>query len=160
MNLKKKIIATTLSALMFTTPAWALNTNDIEHYDDISYYAEYYADRYDIPKELILGVIEIESTFDHEADNGTCKGLMQINKINQKWLNSEFGRKMNLLSIEDNIAAGSYILAGYYHKYDLHYALMCYNGGKGYANKMKAKGITSTRYSRDVINSMENYKEE
>jgi soluble lytic murein transglycosylase-like protein len=160
MNLKKRIITTTLSALMLLTPVQALNTNDIEHYDDIVYYAEYYADRYDIPKELVMGVIEIESTFDHKADSGNCKGLMQINKVNQKWLNSEFGRKMDLLSIKDNIAAGSYILAGYYHKYDLHYALMCYNGGKGYANKMKNKGITSTRYSRDVINATQDYKEE
>ena len=115
------------------------------------------SERYDIPAELILAVIETESSFRPDAENDGCIGLMQIQKDKLPWLESEYDRKLDLRDIEDNVYAGAYILAGYYHKYDIHYALMCYNGGVGYARKMARKGYESSKYSRKVVNRYENW---
>lgn len=116
--------------------------------------AEGAAERYDIPVELILAVIETESTYRPDAKNGSCRGLMQIHMVNLDWLERDFGREIDLYDIEDNVYAGSYILAGYYHKYDIHRALMAYNGGQGYMRKMVRKGYTSSKYSRKVVKIM------
>lgn len=122
--------------------------------------AEGAAERYEIPVELILAVIETESTYRPNAKNGSCRGLMQINTVNLDWLESEFGRELDLYDIEDNVYAGSYILAGYCHKYDIHTALMAYNGGQGYMRKMVRKGYTSSKYSRKVVGIMEEMQDE
>lgn len=131
---------------------------DDETMDEITAAAEGAAERYDIPVELILAVIETESTYRLDAKNGSCRGLMQIHTVNIDWLERDFGRELDLYDIEDNVYAGAYILAGYYHKYDIHYALMCYNGGEGYARKMARLGYESSKYSRKVVERMEEYK--
>lgn len=128
------------------------NTTD-DTMSEIITAAEGAAERYDIPVELILAVIETESTYRPDAKNGSCRGLMQIHTVNLDWLEREFGRELDLydIKIKDNVYAGSYILAGYYHKYDIHRALMAYSGGQGYMRKMVRKGHASSKYSRKVV---------
>ena len=63
----------------------------------------------------------------------------------------------NSYDINDNVRAGSYILAGYYHKYGINYALMAYSGGGNYARKLWAKGVRETRYVRSVLKSMTDF---
>lgn len=133
---------------------------DDDTMEEITTAAEGAAERYEIPVELILAVIECESSYHPDADNGTCKGLMQIHQINLDWLERDFGRELDLYDIEDNVYAGSYILAGYYHKYDIHRALMAYNGGQGYMRKMVQKGYESSKYSRKVVKVMEGIVDE
>ena len=138
--------------------ALAPHADATDYMDDIITAAEGAAERYEIPVELILAVIETESSYRPNAKNGLCRGLMQIHTVNLDWLERDFGRELDLYDIEDNVYAGSYILAGYYHKYDLHRALMAYNGGAGYARKMARKGYESSKYSRKVVERMEEYK--
>lgn len=140
--------------------ALAPHADATDYMDDIITAAEGAAERYDIPVELILAVIETESSYRPDAKNGSCRGLMQIHTVNLDWLERDFGRELDLYDIEDNVYAGSYILAGYYHQYDLHRALMAYNGGQGYMRKMVRKGYVSSKYSRKVVKIMEEIHDE
>lgn len=97
------------------------------------------AKRVELPPELILAVIEVESNFDRYAVSvAGALGLMQIMPF---WLN-EIGRPNdNLLHTDTNLRYGCTILRFYYDKEngDLRRALGRYNGSLGkrkYPNKV------------------------
>jgi soluble lytic murein transglycosylase-like protein len=97
------------------------------------------ATRADLPPELVLAVIEVESNFDRYAISiAGAIGLMQIMPF---WL-EEIGRPDdNLLHIETNLRYGCTILRFYLDKEngDLRRALGRYNGSLGkrkYPNKV------------------------
>ena len=99
----------------------------------------YEASRVELPPELILAVIEVESNFDRYAISvAGAIGLMQIMPF---WLD-EIGRPNdNLLHIDTNLRYGCTILRFYYDKEngDLRRALGRYNGSLGkrkYPNKV------------------------
>ena len=89
------------------------------------------ASRVQLPPELILAVIEVESNFDRYAISvAGAIGLMQIMPF---WLD-EIGRPDdNLLHIDTNLRYGCTILRYYYDKEngDLRRALGRYNGSLG-----------------------------
>ncbi|MDH3355397.1 MAG: lytic transglycosylase domain-containing protein [Chromatiales bacterium] len=98
--------------------------------------------RVDIPPELVLAVIHIESNFDRFAISRVgARGLMQIMPF---WLN-EIGRpEDNLFSIATNLRFGCTILRHYIDKEngDIATALARYNGSIGkrkYPDKIFAK---------------------
>lgn len=100
------------------------------------------ASRVDLPPELILAVIEVESNFDRYAISvAGAIGLMQIMPF---WLD-EIGRPNdNLLHVETNLRYGCTILKFYLDKEngDLRRALGRYNGSLGrrpYPNKVIEK---------------------
>jgi soluble lytic murein transglycosylase-like protein len=102
----------------------------------------YEASRVDLPPELILAVIEVESNFDRYAISvAGAIGLMQIMPF---WLD-EIGRPDdNLLHVDTNLRYGCTILRFYYDKEngDLRRALGRYNGSLGkrkYPNKVVDK---------------------
>lgn len=74
-----------------------------------------------VPVHLVLGLIEAESCFDPEADNGLCYGLMQLNKRYYP----------DRLTPAENIRAGVAHLAGQIKRYDsdIQAALRGYNKG-------------------------------
>ena len=97
------------------------------------------ASRVQLPPELILAVIEVESNFDRYAISvAGAIGLMQIMPF---WL-EEIGRPDdNLLHVDTNLRYGCTILRFYYDKEkgDLRRALGRYNGSLGkrkYPNKV------------------------
>ena len=97
------------------------------------------AKRVDLPPELILAVIEVESNFDRYAISvAGALGLMQIMPF---WI-EEIGRPDdNLLHTNTNLRYGCTILRFYYDKEngDLRRALGRYNGSLGkrkYPNKV------------------------
>jgi soluble lytic murein transglycosylase-like protein len=89
------------------------------------------ASRVELPPELILAVIEVESNFDRYAISvAGAIGLMQIMPF---WL-EEIGRPDdNLLHVDTNLRYGCTILRFYYDKEngDLRRALGRYNGSLG-----------------------------
>jgi soluble lytic murein transglycosylase-like protein len=102
----------------------------------------YEATRADLPPELVLAVIDVESNFDRFAISvAGARGLMQIMPF---WLN-EIGRSGdNLMHIETNLRFGCTILKYYMEieKDDLNRALGRYNGSLGkrkYPNKVLDK---------------------
>ncbi len=99
----------------------------------------YEASRVELPPELILAVIEVESNFDRYAISFVgALGLMQVMPF---WVD-EIGRPDdNLLHIDTNLRYGCTILRFYYDKEDgdLRRALGRYNGSLGkrkYPNKV------------------------
>ncbi len=97
------------------------------------------ADRAELPPELVLAVIEVESNFDRYAVSvAGAIGLMQIMPF---WLN-EIGRPGdNLIHLDTNLRYGCTILKFYLDKEDgdLRRALGRYNGSLGkrtYPNKV------------------------
>jgi len=97
------------------------------------------ATRVELPPELILAVIEVESNFDRYAVSvAGALGLMQVMPF---WVN-EIGRPDdNLLHTDTNLRYGCTILRFYYDKEDgdLRRALGRYNGSLGkraYPNKV------------------------
>ena len=97
------------------------------------------ASRVDLPPELILAVIDVESNFDRYAISvAGARGLMQI----MPFWKDEIGRPGdNLLHTDTNLRYGCTILRFYYDKEngDLQRALGRYNGSLGkrkYPNKV------------------------
>ena len=112
---------------------------DPEERIEILTLVHYEASRVELPPELILAVIEVESNFDRYAISvAGAIGLMQIMPF---WLD-EIGRPNdNLLHIDTNLRYGCTILRYYYDKEkgDLRRALGRYNGSLGkrkYPNKV------------------------
>lgn len=103
-----------------------------------------------VPYSLALAVIEQESAFNPEADNGLCYGLMQINRINYQWLR-DIG--IEPASYKGNIEAGVYMLGELLKKYgDVHKALMAYNCGETGAKRLWNNGQMTSAYSSSVVN--------
>jgi soluble lytic murein transglycosylase-like protein len=97
----------------------------------------YEATRAELPPELVLAVIDVESNFDRYAlSHAGARGLMQVMPF---WL-EEIGRPSdNLFQIDTNLRFGCTILKYYLdmEKGDLQRALGRYNGSLGkrhYAN--------------------------
>ena len=117
---------------------------------------------YGVDFTLAMAVIFKESSFrpDVVSADGGDYGLMQINKINHKWLSKELGIT-NFLDPEQNVTAGLYMLSNLFEKYDdAAKVLMAYNMGEGGAKKLWNQGIYSSDYAEGVLQQTEIYKEE
>ncbi len=97
-----------------------------------------YSVRFDLSPELLLGLMAVESRFDHFAvSNVGARGLMQVMPFWKK----ELGQPTdNLFEIETNVRYGSAILKYYLKRYKTERrALAAYNGSLGkdkYPNKV------------------------
>lgn len=115
---------------------------------------------YNVPYELIYGMIEVESNFQVNAVSETNDyGLMQINKCNHEWLADELNIT-DILDPEQNILAGVYMIASHLEETngDITLALMQYNCGATGAKRLWEQGIYSTSYTDKVMAAYENYK--
>ena len=136
---------------------------DIPLDKDIQKYLYDKCKEYNVPYDLALGVIKVESNFNpsliHKNSNGSRDyGLFQINTINHKWLSEELGIT-DFLNPYQNIDAGVYMLSQLLKKYDdEHIVLMSYNMGERAAKNLVDRGIYSSRYSRKVIETKEELK--
>jgi len=112
-------------------------------------HVHYEATRADLPPELVLAVIDVESNFDPFAiSSAGAQGLMQIMPF---WLN-EIGRpEDNLFDIRTNLRFGCTILRHYLEREagDIRQALARYNGsiGKSWYPDRVFKAL-STRWFR------------
>ena len=151
MTVKKDVVAT--EALMETeeeAPSYQSDAVPLNH--DTQAQVLGWCEEYGVPYSVALAVIEAESSFRPDAENGSCYGYMQINSINKSWLFQEIG----LTNLEDplqNLHSGIYMLGDLYGKYgDWHKVLVCYNCGEtGAYNHYFSQGLTSSGYSRHVM---------
>lgn len=111
-------------------------------------------EQYEVPPQLLFAVMEVESGFQTDAQNGACTGLMQIHSINLPYLQEQIGIS-DLSDPEQNIQAGAFILGGYLSRYNTEDSLMAYNLGEGGAKKQWEQGIHGTAYTEKVLNEME-----
>lgn len=113
-----------------------------------------------VSPDLVVALIGVESGYNPSMVSKTNDyGLMQINACHK-----EFFRKRlqitDLLDERQNIRAGVYMLSGIVGRYsDLNQALMVYNCGEAGAKRLWKQGVTSTAYSRKVIESVAGLKE-
>ena len=109
---------------------------------------------YQVPQNVLYAVMEVESGYQTDAQNGQCLGLMQIHTVNLPYLNEKIGTT-DLSDPEQNIEAGAFILGGYLEKYSLTDSLMAYNLGEGGAKRLWKQGIHETGYTKKVLESIE-----
>lgn len=114
---------------------------------------------------MVLALIERESGYRYDAsgDNGNSKGLMQI------WESNHLDR-MEALGVDDlynpyhNMQVGVNFLAELNSRYlessGAHCVLMAYNMGASGANKLWAKGIYSTTYTKQILQRAQEIKQE
>lgn len=100
-------------------------------------------EKFGVDYHLALGLIETESSFREDADNGLCYGLMQLNR---DWFQDK-------LTPAENIRAGMEYLAELIEKYGgaADKALVAYNRGH-YAGEI-------TRYAKAVLEAAERWEE-
>ena len=110
------------------------------------------ADYYGLEPSLILAIIEKESSYNEAAigDGGESYGLMQVQGRVWSVRMDELG-VTDLMNPYENITIGVDILAAHLEQgLGVEWALMAYNGGVSYANKMTAEGKVS-KYAQSVL---------
>ena len=110
--------------------------------------------------EMILAIMFRESTFRAHAVSPTNDyGIMQINRGNHKWLSESLGIT-DFLDPKQSIDAGTFHLKGIVDNGfdDVHKILMVYNLGGRKANELWDQGITTSAYSRRVVEYMESLR--
>jgi len=124
---------------------------DIALSPELQDYTRVVCDKCDVPFELALAVMQVESSFRVDAVNDQSYGLMQIHKINWARLSSKLGID-DFMEPKNNIMAGVHMLSELISKYGEYEAvLVCYNRGEAGAQKCWDKEIYSTAYSRKVL---------
>lgn len=127
---------------------------------DVQEFIYYLSEGYDIDFHFIMAVIEKESSYQADCISKTNDyGLMQINKCNHEWLSEALGIT-DFLDPYENVMAGTYKFYTLFQEYgnDTHKVLMAYNMGSNSAKKLWNKGITSSKYSRAIVEIMERMK--
>lgn len=102
-------------------------------------------ERKHISYELVLAIMEKESQFDPEAENGSCKGVMQLN-TNYHDINNPF-------DVIENVEVGTdYLLRLFEQNEDVAWVLDTYNGRN--ADYNQAHGIISS-YAKEILERSE-----
>lgn len=117
-------------------------TADAKERESWEEYIEEVCERRSICPELIEAIIEIESSWIPDAQNGDCIGLMQVSERWHRDRMERFGAR-NLKDPYDNILVGVDYLAELFEKYeDVGMVLMIYNGDSR-AKDLQATGNLS-----------------
>lgn len=141
--------------LFLSIPATAqAKDNDTYISSEVVSVAEKYAEQYGICPEVIVAIIESESSGRQYAENGKCKGLMQINIVAQADRIERLG-VTDIFDIDSNIHVGVDILYDLIQKCDedIAFALSRYNGVKN-ARALYENGEFS-KYARKILNRSE-----
>lgn len=148
---KLKMLAIALAASMILSqPVMAKEDIEPTHISVEAQVACYeYGEMYNICPELLMAMIESESSGNPKAENGDCKGLMQIS---EKW---HTGRMEDIgaddiWSETDNIHIGANYLYELFHRYeDVALVLMVYNGESDALEKAENGYISD--YARKIL---------
>lgn len=134
---------------------------DVPLSEDLQDYMRMLCEKYAVPEELVLAMIDVESSFRHDIVSASNDyGLMQINKVNHNQLTQKLG-VTNFLDPYQNILCGVHIISEHLEKTDgdISKALMRYNCGATGALRLWQQGIYSTSYTERVVSAYEFYKE-
>lgn len=130
--------------------------------EDLQDYIRSLSEEYEVPMELILAMIEVESSFNPNAVSGTDDyGYMQINSVNFDSLSEELGIT-DFFDPQQNILCGTYIISQHLKATDgdITKALMRYNNGPTGAKRLWEQGIYSTHHTDKINTAYEFYKKE
>ena len=134
---------------------------DIDLEGELQEYVITKAKKASVDPELVLAVMSVESSYRNiVSDDGQDFGLMQINKVNHKWLSEGYGIT-DIMDPKQNIDAGIVFLAEYNKKYDeLYKILMSYNCGESRAKELWGLGLKDTNvgYVKKVKKALKSLK--
>lgn len=147
------------------TDEWVVGDIDFQPIDcsldvEIQEFIYYLAYGYNIDFCFIMAVIEHESDYRANLISKTNDyGLMQINKCNHEWLGKALGIT-DFLDPYQNVMAGTYKFHILFEKYqgDTAKVLMAYNMGNTGAKRLWDKGIYETKYSREIMQQIAEWK--
>lgn len=147
----KKLLVITLSVFIFLSQS-VIAKEEIEP-THISVEAQVscyeYGKMYDICPELLMAMIEAESSGNPKAENGDCKGLMQISERWHTGRMAEIGAD-DIWNETDNIHIGANYLHELFNKYeDVALVLMVYNGESDAVEKAENGYISD--YARKIL---------
>ena len=147
----KKLLAIALAASMILSqPVMAKEDIEPTHISveaQVSCYE--YGEMYDICPELLIAMIEAESSGNPKAENGDCKGLMQISERWHTGRMEEIGAE-DICSETDNIHIGANYLYELFNRYeDVALVLMVYNGESDAVEKAENGYISD--YARKIL---------
>lgn len=130
--------------------------------EEIQIYTHEICEQYGIPVEIIFAMMQRESGFNSQTvgDNGQSFGYMQVMK---KWHEERMDRLgvTDLMDPKVNIlVAVDYLSELYEWKENMTWALMAYNCGPSTAQKLWDSGVTSTKYTEEVLKSAEQIRTE
>jgi len=146
-----------LSVAVKVEPSEVVRYYDVPLPYDIQHHLFEVCEEWSVPVELVLAIISVESEFNWQAKSSTGDyGLMQINECNLGWLRDS--GMTNVFNPRQNISAGVHILSMCWSD-DLSETLMRYNCGVAGAERLRAKGVTETAYTRKVLAEYEKLKE-
>ena len=148
---KSKMLAIALAAsLVLPQPVMAKEEIEPTHISveaQVSCYE--YGEMYDICPELLMAMIEAESSGNPKAENGDCKGLMQISERWHTGRMEEIGAD-DIWSETDNIHIGANYLHELFNRYeDVALVLMVYNGESDAIEKAENGYISD--YARKIL---------
>lgn len=135
------IVATIILA---TIPTIRLSAGDRECIlsEDVQGYCEEIGELYGICPELLMSIIEHESGGNQYAENGSCKGLMQVSV---RW-HSDRMDKLGVTDIYDeygNILVATDYMAELRENYeDVELCLMLYNGSSDAFERAESGNLT------------------
>lgn len=133
---------------------------DVPMDEELQEYIHYLSEGYDVEFSFVMAVIEHESSFRSDVVSRTNDfGLMQINKINHKWLTENLGIT-DFLDPYQNTRAGVHMLNDLFKKYEEPAkVLMAYNMGESGARKLWNQGIYETSYSKEIMKQAAIYQQ-
>ena len=113
--------------------------------EEIYQYAEVIGDEFNICPELLMALAERESCFQADAENGSCKGLLQVNATTHKqrfvdagWSSSEWSDAYK------NMYVGADYLHDLFEQYeDVGIVLGVYHGERNAVSKGKSGNLSS-----------------
>jgi soluble lytic murein transglycosylase-like protein len=143
----------------------ALFEEEVVYYDvplshELQDYIKELCDEYDVPMDLVIAIIEQESTFRSSViSESNDYGLMQINVINHDHMAKELGIT-DFLDPFQNVLCGIHMISDHLADTDgnIELALMMYNRGEAGAKKLWDRGIYSISYSRSILEKYESYR--
>lgn len=139
----KKILIAALFSAVIAIPITANAQEDTYISEEIQDACVWYGEQYNICPELLMAIIERESSSQQDATNGGCKGLMQVYEKFHK-------DRMERLSVNDiydmngNILVGTDYLSELFEKYgETSTVLQVYHGEKDAVKKSESGYISS-----------------
>lgn len=134
-----------ITVAMMLSAAFVSTAHPVGTYisQEIQETCEKYGKEYGICPELLMAIIERESAGQADAENGGCKGLMQIS---EKWHIDRMERLgvTDIYDVDDNIHTGTDYLAELMEEYgEVTTALMVYHGERDAVARSKDGEISN-----------------
>ena len=151
----RKWITSVLIAVMLFPMTVTAQTEESYISEEYQTYCYEIGEQYSICPELLIAMIEKESSGKPDAVNGNCKGLLQVS---EKWHKGRM-EKLGVTDLHDPysniLVATDYIFELFEEHGDVYTVLMCYNMGERKALKLIEQG----KYSKYAISICERSEE-